>query len=150
MEINLFSFLSRHPIDKIVQGVTSKTIVNDGATTNAPQKAKIVTSTEVNPYGKRCFVRARWSIDGGINWNSLLTHLKFSFDIEATDPDPNVWLRGLNGLKAAVSVGTDTNSVYFRTANGFHDDYVILAGGVYAYTPTSLTFIIQYILFEIE
>lgn len=131
-DTDLLNFLSLDPIDKIVYE-HEVTIVNDGAT-SFPEDAKIVTSSEANPYGKAVFARARWSVDGGSSWQDIDSRLMFEY----TDSGNTLY-----GLKAAMSIGCDDNTVHFRTANGLHGD--VVAG---AYTPTSLTFIIQYALFE--
>src|SRR5689334_17441788 len=109
-DINKLNFSSEDPIDKIVADNfdgTPITVVNDGNTTSSgtntqSQSAKIVTSTIPNPYGKACFVRYKWSVDG-TNFNTGIAHLLYSFtktftSIPVTSPP-------LPALRAAVSVG---------------------------------------------
>lgn len=132
VDVTKLNFYSGNPIDKVVyEG--SVTIVNDGAT-SFPEEAKIVTSTQTNPYGKAVLARARWSVDGGSSWQNLNSRLLYGF----TNAGTTQW-----GLKAAISIGCSSSQVHFRTANGYHGD--VVAG---AYTPTSQTFLIEYALFE--
>lgn len=141
------AYSSEDPIDKIVSTGTI-TVVNDGATSPTYQKAKIVTSTITNPYGKKCFVRARWSVDG-TNKNSLHTHLVYTFVVSTVPGDPGHPASAtLNGLKAAVSIGVSNSTIYFRTANGLHGN--VSGTTTPSYTPTSQTFTIDYALYEIE
>lgn len=132
-------------IDKIVATGT-KTIVNDGATSDAPQSSKIVTSTALNPYGKKCFCRFVYSVDGGTSYNGQDAHLAYTYDY--TIPAIPVTTT-LGGLKAAVSVGVDATNVNFITANGWHGN-VTDDGVTRSYTANSQTFIIKYALYEIE
>jgi hypothetical protein len=145
LDLTKIAFSSDHPIDKIVHYEPDNTtsVVNDGVTSNSPQTAKIVTGSAANPYGTRCFVRARWSVDGGTSWQTLDSRLTFSFTITA--PGPTVTT--LTGLRAGLSIGVSDSTVHFRTANGYHGD-VSDDGVTYSYTPTSQTFTIQYALFE--
>lgn len=133
------------PIDKIVNTGT-KTIVNNGATTAAPQTSKIVTSTDPNPYLKKCFCRFVYSIDGGVSYNGEDAHLAYTYDYTFT---PGPFTSTLGGLKAAVSVGVDAANVNFVTANGYHGN-VTDDGVNITYTTNSLTFIIKYALYEVE
>ena len=139
-DVNKLAFSSEYPIDKIVASGTVQ-VVNDGATSNSPQTAKIVTSTITNPYGKKCFARAIFSVDG-TNFSPLTSHLVYTFTL---NPGSVI----LSGLKAGCSVGVSTLSIFFRTANGFHGN-ASLSGATYTYTPTSLTFTIKYALFEVS
>jgi len=151
-DLTKLNFFSRYPIDKIVQQ-GEITIVNDGdtrsgsGTNTGPETAKIVTGSQANNYGKTCLARARWSTDGGSNWQALEAELVYTFTITYTDipvtSDP------LQGLDSAISVGTTTSQVQFRTANGRHGNVSTTSGNPFAgYTPTSKTFIIQYVLYE--
>ena len=145
-------FYTGDPIDKIVATAVQKTIVNDGNTTGALgtwQTAKIVSEDYVNPYGRQCFVRGKWSIDGGTTWNTFETHLRHTFTILLTNPVlPSQ--QGM-GLKAAVSIGVSDTTVRIVTANGDHGNVTINIGtGVESYTPTSHSFLIEYELFEVE
>lgn len=135
VDLTKLAFSSEYPIDKIVQE-GEVTVVNDGNTTatTGAQSAKIVTSTTTNNYGKAVLARARWSIDSGVSWNDIDARLMFEY----TDSGFTLY-----GLRAAISIGCSSTSVHFRTANGYHGN---VSGG--AYTPTSQTFIIQYVLFE--
>jgi len=133
------SFASVHPIDKIVQQ-GEVTIVNDGATSDYA-KAKIVESTVTNSYGRMALVRARWSIDGGTNWQALDTEIIYSYDL-------TFYGVTLPGIDSAISIGTSDSTVYFRTANGKHGN--VTDAGLTVYTPTSRTFTIQYALYERE
>ena len=143
IDVDKINYHSAYPIDKIVQEGTV-TITNSGATDPNYQRALIVTETTPNTYGKKVFVRAVWSIDGA-NYNSLSSHVIYTFTITLPGPITAT----LSGLKAAVSVGVSDSLIYFRTGNGYHGD-VTDDGGTITYTPTPLTFIIKYALFEVE
>ena len=147
VDVDLLSFLSKHQIDKIVYAPgTAESVVNSGATTQAPQTAFIVEKRITNPYGKKSFVRARWSVDNGDNWQSLSSRLVYVFTLTI----PAIPLsEELNGLQAALSIGVSDNEVIFRTASGYHGN-VSDDGVTYTYTPISQTFLIEYALFEIE
>lgn len=135
VDINKLNFSSDHPIDKIVTTGTVS-VTNDGSSGDY-QTAKIVSSSIANPYGKKAFVRARWSVNG-TDYNSLHTHLLYSFVVSG--------VATLKGLKAALSIGVSDSTITFRTANGLH-------GNVPApptFTPTSQTFTIDYAVFEAE
>lgn len=136
-------FDSIHPIDKVV-GTGTVSVVNSGATTQAPQTAHIVTSTIANPYNKKVYVRGIFSVDG-TNYNSLDSHLIYTFSMTIPGPSTST----LRGLKAGCSIGVSDSTIYFRTANGFHGN-VTDDGVTYTYIPTSLTFTIKYALFEKE
>lgn len=144
------NFYNGYPIDKVVYTNTI-IVVNDGNTTTTgtndqSQAAKIVTSTIANPYGRACFVRYKWAING-TNFNSGMAHLLFSFTKTITSiPSTS---SPQKGLQAAVSVGASDSTVYFRTANGLHGNVVVVnPADNDGYTPTSQTFTIKYALFE--
>lgn len=149
-DVNKLNFSSEDPIDKIVAQGTI-TVVNDGNTTTTGtntqyQSAKIVTSTIANTYGRAAFARYKWSVDG-TNYNTGTAHLLFSFTRTITSIP--VTSSPMRGLKAAVSVGCSNSTVYFRTANGFHNNVsVVNPADVNGYTPTSQTFTIIYALYE--
>lgn len=138
-------FDSLHPIDKILITDTI-TDVNDGST-SFNQEAKIKTITLPNPYGKKVFIRAKWTIDG-VNYNSLDTHIVYTYTYNTVAPAP-VTSATLSGLKAAVSVGVSDSSIVFLTGNGLHGN-VTDNGTVITYTPTPQTFTITYVLYEKE
>ena len=144
--LDLLSFISVHPIDKIVQE-GEVTIVNSGAISFSKQ-AKIVTSTEINSYGRASLARARWSIDSGVSWQALESTLLYTFTDHYSGMFGTIDSL-LSGLKAAISIGCDGSIIYFRTANGFHGD-TTSDDSTTTYTPTSLTFLIQYKLYERE
>lgn len=141
---DLISFFSGHPIDKIVS-IGNTTITNSGATTNAPQESFVVSSSVTNPYLKKCFVRAKFSIDG-TNYQSTDSHLLYPYTI--TVPAVPITV-ALSGLRAAVSVGVSDSTIHFRTANGYHGN-VTQVGANYTYTPISQDFHIIYAIFEVE
>ena len=149
--LDKLTFASRHSIDKIVQQ-GSITIVNDGDTTvsGGAQTAKIVSDTVTNNYGRAGLIRARWSIDGGNNWQSLDSIIQYSFTITLTDiPITSTPLRALD---SAVSIGSSDGTITFITANGKHGNVSRLSTSpvTAGYTPTSRTFLIQYSLYERE
>lgn len=136
-------FYSNDPIDKIVQS-GEVTIVNDGDTTGDAlsfQSAKIVDSTVANDYGRAGLVRARWSIDGGTNWQALESEILYTFTLTA-------FAATVPGLAEAISIGCTDTTITFRTANGRHGN--VAGAGPFTYTPTSRTFVIQYWLYERE
>lgn len=134
---------SEHNSDKIVLTPATETVVNSGATNQSPQTALVVEKRIANPYGKACFVRYRWSVDGGANWQGQLGRLNFSFTL-TTPGGSGV----LPGLQAAVSIGCSDIEIIFRTASGYHGN-VSDNGVTYTYTPISQTFLIEYSLFEV-
>lgn len=139
-------FYTGDPIDKIVQELTIENITNNGAT-SSPQKAKIVTKNIVNPYGKKCFVRGRWSIDGGSTWNTFTRRPRYNFVFNYSGMFGTFSSDGF-GLQAAVSIGVSDSEIKFVTANGYHGD-VAQDDVSDTYTPISLDFIIEYTLFEV-
>lgn len=141
------SFFSNDSIDKVVQQ-GEITITNSGATSDY-QAALVVSDSVTNAYGRAGFVRARWSIDGGTNWQALEAELIYTFTVnsEAGDPGhPTSFL--LNGLDSAVSIGCTDSTITFRTANGRHG--TVTGFVTPSYTPTSRTFVIQWALYERE
>lgn len=143
-----FSFVSDFPIDKIVTEGTI-TIENDGDTGTAYNTAKIVQETVTNTYGRAGLMRARWSIDGGANWQGMDTELTYTFTLSSVPGNPGHPVSDtLFGLDSALSVGCQDSQLVFRTANGRHGNVSNLTSPVY--TPTSRTFIIQYALYEVE
>jgi hypothetical protein len=139
-------FYSNDPIDKVVaEGTIS--IVNSGVTALYVD-ARVVSQTISNPYGRKCFVRASWTVDGGTSYQSLESQLTYSFNYNTVAPAP-VTSTPQRGLKAAISIGVSDSSILFRTANGLHGN-VSDNGTTITYTPTSQTFTINYVLFERE
>ena len=137
-----------NPIDKIVQQ-GEITIVNDGDTGTEYQTAKIVSGTVTNDYGRAGFVRARWSIDGGTNWQGLESKLTYVFTLNTEPGDlGHPTSVQLSGLDSAISIGCSDSTITFRTANGRHG--AVTGLNTPTYTPTSRTFLIQYALFERE
>jgi hypothetical protein len=145
-DLTKLNFFSRYPIDKIVQQ-GEITIVNDGATNPNHQQAKVVTGSQTNNYGKTCLARARWSIDGGSNWQALEAELTYTYTLSSVSGDPgHPYTVRFSGLDSAISIGTSTSQVNFRTANGRHGN--VTGATSPSYTPTSRTFLIQYVLYE--
>lgn len=154
VDINLLSFFSEHPIDKIVE-INEISIVNDGNTTGSgsgtgDSTARIVSESIANPYGRAALVRAKWSIDGGNNWQALEARLNYAFTITITDF--GVTSPPLRGLQAAISIGCSDSSIIFRTANGYHGNVsrTFAAPATSGYTPISQTFLIKYWVYERE
>lgn len=147
LSLDKLTFFSKHPIDKVVQE-GEVTVVNDGDTTPTDdyQKAKIVTKTGTNNYGRACLARVRWSIDNGTNWQGLENRIVYLFVYEDT---ANGFTQNLKGLDSAMSIGCSDNLIYFRTANGKHGK-VTDDGSNINYTPETRTFLIQYALYERE
>src|SRR5690349_5938885 len=102
VDLTKLNFYSLDPIDKVVSTDTVQ-VVNDGNTGTLYQSAKVVESTIANPYGRKAFVRAKWSVDGSGS-NSLQTHLIYSFTVSTVPGDPgHPSSTTLSGLKGAVS-----------------------------------------------
>lgn len=143
VDVSKIQFFSQYPIDMIVQS-GELSISNDGVTTSS-SVSKIVTDTVANDYGRAALARARWSTDGGTNWQSLETQLVYTFDFtDTTVPFTDI----TPGLQAAISIGCSNSTVFFRTANGYHGN-VTFDGVNESYTPNPLTFRIQYALYEV-
>ena len=145
IDVDLLSFLSLHPLDKILStGTVSYT--NSGATSDYAA-AKIQNDTIVNPHNKLCLVRFVWSVDT-VNYNAADSRLLYQYTTTITPPGvatTNV------GLQAAVAIGISSSLITFQTANSYHGNVVSVdGGGTYTYTPTSQTFTIKYALFEID
>lgn len=146
------NFFTGDPIDKVVAPPVQRTIVNDGNTTGQVgtwQSAKIVQEDFPNPYGKACFVRGKWSINGGTTWFPFEAHRLDTFSIILTNPSQPSQVG--SGLLAAVSIGVNDSVVRIRTANGHHGNVTInITTNSQTYTPTPHTFLIEYELFEVE
>lgn len=138
-------FYSGDPIDKVVY-TDSITVTNNGDTTTIPggyETAKIVSQTIPNPHGKQCFVRYKWSING-MDFNRARDSLLYTYLLNTPGGSST-----LQGLQAALSVGTTDSSIIFRTANGYHGDVTGHTDGTTTWVPISQTFTIEYALFEI-
>jgi hypothetical protein len=144
VDVAKVNYFSGDPIDKVVQE-GSISIVNDGAT-SISTSAKIVQETVANSYGRATLMRARWSTNGGTDWQALETEVLYTFNNNYNGMFGS-FTTLLSGLRSAVSVGCSDDLIYFRTANGLHGDVAQDDVGS-TYTPTSLTFLIQYALYE--
>lgn len=145
-------FYTGDPIDKIVAPAVQQTIVNDGNTggTTGWQTSKIVQQDYTNPYGKQCFVRGKWSIDGGTTWYTFEAHQIFTFTNNISGTAYTGTQTGQN-LKAAVSIAVSATTVRIVTANGDHGNVTTNSDtNAQSYTPISHTFLIEYELFEIQ
>jgi hypothetical protein len=143
---DIINFIGTDQIDKVVYSpVPRLSVTNSGATSSSPQSAFIVTTAIENPYKKKCFVRYKWTTNGGTNWNNADGRELYTYTYTFT---PGPFSSVLGGLRAAASVGADDNYIYFRTANGLHGD-VSDDGISITYSPTSLIFDFQYALFEV-
>lgn len=142
-------FYSGDVIDKIVADKVTRSIYNDGNTggTFDWQSAKVVQQDFENPYGKQCFVRGRWNLDGG-EWNTFESHINFTFSIILVNP--NQPTQSGFGLLAAVSIGVHANFVRIVTANGHHGNVTVnINGGTQSYSTIPHTFNVEYELFEV-
>jgi hypothetical protein len=102
-----------------------------------------------NDYGRAGFIRARWSIDGGTNWQGLESQILYVFNVATVSGNPgHPSNTNLSGLDSALSIGCSDSTITFRTANGKHGNVTNTVSPVY--TPTSRTFLIQYTLMERE
>lgn len=146
-----FVSLSGFSHDKIVQQGTvaegtEVTIANPGQSSGSTAnfaKYNIVQSTVDNNYGKPVFVRYRWSVDGGATWQGAKSSFPMTFDLagtqDTTAPDKR------------VSVGSDSDFIYFRTASNGHDgDEWDGVGQSWNNSPQSTTFIIEYWAYELD
>lgn len=139
MDLDKFSLIGTNPVDKVVQSGMF-TVTNNGATSQY-FTARIIDSSIVNSYGKKCFVRYRWNIDGGA-WQSKYSHDQYQFTLNYPGGS-----QALFGLRSAVSVGVSDTDIYFRTGNGDHGNVTMSSGGAISYTPISHVFNIEYALF---
>lgn len=153
VDVNKLIFYSGYPIDKIVNTGTI-VITNDGNTTasgtgTGDQFAKVTTTSIVNPYAKKCFVRYVWSTNF-VDYNAPTAHIDYTYTI--TYPDIPVTSSPLQALRSAVAVGASASNLTFLTANGLHGNVSRLSSdpGTSGYTPISLNFIIRYALVEIS
>lgn len=144
--LDKLSYLSAHPIDKIVQE-GEITIVNDGDTTSSgtdtgPYSLKIVQENQANNYGRAGFINARWSVDNRETWREQNGYLMGFFLITDIPLQPHLPERNID---SAISVGSSNTQIFFRTGNGVHGnvDY-----STEEYTPISRTFIIQWWMYE--
>lgn len=144
VNIDSLSFLSKYPVDKIVQ-TGSIQITNSGATTNDPFKSLIVTGTEPNSYGKKAFCRFVWSVDN-VNFNGSDNIMVYGWQLSVPAVPTTV---DFGGLRGAVSAGVSASAITFRTANGYHGN-ATQVGATYTYTPTSQVFYIKYGLISIS
>lgn len=153
-DLDFLSFFSKHPIDKISYiHPTQVSIVNGGV--SSPQAtfnylvANIATDRIPNPYGKKCLVRGRYSVDGGVSWNDLDSKIRYGFNITVTGPGG--FTAPLTSRRAGVSIGVDDNFIYFRTGSAYHGDVTMNGGtGVSTFTPISQTFLIEFVLYTLE
>lgn len=148
MNVNreVLNFYSYDTTDIVVGGDTVS-FTNDGVTSD-PEQAKIQTNSIPNPYGKQCFIRYKWSLDG-TNFNSAITRLLYSFIFSFISPPSSS--PPVQALQAAVSCGTDAENIYFVTGNGYHGNatFATPSTPTAVYTPIAQTFTIEYVLFEI-
>lgn len=146
--LDALGFYSEHPIDKVVQE-GSVSIFNDGDTTNQDnrfQSSKIVVDTVPNVYGREGLIRARWSINGGNDWQSLYSQIIYTFMVNYPDSLEQIsW-----NLDSAISVGSNTSQIIFRTANGKHGNVDLSDPQNPQYATQSRTFDIQYWMYERE
>lgn len=148
VDVSKLQFFSGHPIDKIVAS-GSVTIENDGDTNGDYYWANIETASVPNTYERAGLIRARWSIDGGSNWQSLDSVIGYTYTINTEAGDPGHPASAtLQGLDSAISIGSDDDNVYFRTANGRHG--TVTGTATPSYTPTSRTFLIEWWMYERE
>lgn len=141
--VDVLSFLSRYPVDKVVQTGNIQ-ITNSGATTNNPFQSYIQTGSVTNEYGRKAFCRFFWSVDN-VNFNSSDSILVYAWQLSVPAVPITV---DFGGLKGAVSAGVSSSTITFRTANGLHGN-ATQVGATYTYTPTSQTFYIKYALISV-
>lgn len=139
-DVDKFALHSNHPIDKIVH-LDTKTIVNDSAAQYYNEN-KIVEVRYPNPYGKKCFMRARWSINGGDDWQPLEGRIVYQYTVNDGFNPPFT----SQNLRAGISVGCSDTEIVIRTAAGYHGN----VGAGETFTPISQTFLIEYALMEVS
>lgn len=154
-DVDKLNFYSGDLVDKVVyEPDEPEVIVNDGDTVTGSgafgdyQRAKVVSLNIDNPYGKRCFVRGRWSIDDGATWHTIDSRLKYAFVMNYSGMFGS-FSQDMPALRAAVSIGVSDSQIKFVTANGYHGD-VSQDDSSASYTPISQTFTIEYALFEVS
>ena len=153
VDVTKLQFYSGYVADKVVT-TGSILITNNGDTTGlgsntGDQTARIVTSSIANPYGKKAFVRYKWTTNS-LDFNSSDTHQVYSYTTTFTDIP--VTSSPMQALRAAVSIGVNASNIIFYTANGLHGNVSRLSSSssTVGYTPVSLDFIIYYAIFEVQ
>lgn len=145
-DVDKLNFLGTELIDKVVYD-NVKSARNSGPSGSSYSSSDNITVvTADNPYGKKCLLNYRWSIDG-VNFNSPETILEYSFTVDATALGGPV-SQPITGYKAAVAVGCSANTIYFQLFNGWHGNVVYTAGAD-QYTAFPLDFTVEYALKEI-
>ena len=145
--LDFLAFISTLPIDKISH-VDTISISNPGPrpVQEREQSARIITGQKSHPVGRRCFIRARWNVDGG-DWQDMgnILGYQFTFSVDGTP------MTTLTNRIGQISIGCDANNVYVRTANGHHGDVNMNGGsGALSYTTIPHTYNIEYVLYEMS
>lgn len=161
-DINALSFISKYPMDKIVEEGTM-TLVHPGAVgytggtdVNLP-RARVASTSTPNNYGKALMMRAKFSVDGGTTWHEAGDELTF-FWVQTLyyNGTPLGQLR-LVSSRLSLSVGCNDSNVYARATGVFlsgSDIRVTITdpspNWVYSgWTAVSQTITIKYWLFEL-
>lgn len=140
-------YTSYYPSDVVVT-TDSVTIANPGyncVANNDSQGNNIVTKAVPNIYGKRCFVRYVWSIDG-TNFNAAEDFLLYTFTVTTTGPTATLYnTRGL------VEARCDSSNITFITGSGYHGNAALNGSGNYsAGSPIAQTFTVKYALIAVD
>lgn len=158
-DLDALSFLSKYPIDKIVQHGTM-TLIHPGAmsstygtTTNEPNYRN-VTVSQTNNYGRKGYIRGRYSIDGGTTWNGMDQEIVF-------DATLNIYFMGTfnsttayPGTAIKLVIGSSDSLVYAsargerRTSPARADVDSSFNWTYSGWSPISTTVIIEYWMFE--
>ena len=162
VDINKLDFYSGTPIDKIVASGTIS-FTHNGAVTytdstyvNAPIPS-VSFGTVPNTYGEPLMIRAVYSIDGGLTWNS--TSLEKQFVWSYPFYFEGYGFVGTNYTEypqIKISVGCNNNNIIARAYGGYLTGAILngyyTSGLSYVYsgwTPISQNIIVKYWAYEL-
>lgn len=149
---NNLGFYSPDTIDKIVQS-GEITIVNDGVRPE-PLEAKLVTTTASNNYGRASLIRAIWTVDDGAIWRGQMTVEFNAFEADVYNGSTFLETIPFLGVGSAIGIGCSDSLIHIRAINGYTQSGVELdvepEPVQWSFSPVSLTFRIQYWMFERE
>lgn len=163
LSLDALHFYSENQIDKIVQS-GEFTIVNPGAISVTllnvidQPRVRTVSTTQANSYGRAGLIRARYSLNGGTDWQEMESAIAFGYEVD-TYVDSSFASTTLQAdVRAQVVLGSDDNTIYARFLSGYHNgdplrqDINTGTGNstFSGWTAISQTAIIQYWLYERE
>lgn len=146
-------FYNVDPIDKVVLTNTAvhSNTANSYSSSSSAEEPVIDNVTIPNPYGKKCFVRYKWSVDG-TNFNSQRTNLLYPFTVAVSGAFGNSTGYRV-GCKAAVAMWVSDSEIGFQYYNDYHSNQTEVVASDFTskltQTGFSLNFTVEYALFEI-